>query len=221
MQYVIFDLDGTLVDSLDDVLGAINHTLCLCYAEKLDRKECMSVVGNGLKNALKSALMLRNMAFPPDEMQILNHELVSYYHDHYADHSVAYPFMPALLEELKEKGYKLAVLSNKDENLVKLIVKKLFAEDLFYFVGGVCDKIPLKPDKAALERVLAAMGVTGEDRVFYFGDSEVDQRLLNATGVRGGVCTWGFRTREALENEGCSILFDNAEELKEFIYGAD
>lgn len=218
MQYLLFDLDGTLANTAKDIQEAINHSLELVYSPTITLEECMEVVGNGLKNALKGALCLKNRAFEPDEMAILNYELIKYYESHYATYSRAYPGIVELLVKLKEKGYGLGVISNKTETLVKLIVNELFPDNLFSYIGGGCDKIALKPDEAPLDKALTTLSINKDD-VLYFGDSEVDNQFIENCKIKGGIVTWGFRSRSLLEEKNIKPLIDDVSQLEEFIYG--
>ncbi len=217
MKYILFDLDGTLANTVGDIQGAINHVLELCYCPTIDEAQCMEVVGNGLKNALKGALMLYRRAFEPDEMEILLHELITYYSQHPVDKTKPYEGMTELLLRLKDKGYVLGVLSNKSDKLVKQIIKTIFPDNLFSFISGGCDTLPLKPKKEALEPFLQAVNAK-KDEVLYVGDSEVDFNFIENAEVKGCVVTWGFRTKERLVEIGAAPLIDTIDQLEEFIY---
>ena len=122
---ILFDLDGTLVDTVEDIRCAINHCMNLTYNREITRDECMSVVGRGLKNALKGALAYSSATYPEDELDILYHELISYYSIHPCDYSKPYNGITELLKTMSQKGYALGILSNKSDILVKEIVKKI------------------------------------------------------------------------------------------------
>lgn len=217
MKYILFDLDGTLANTIGDIQGAINHVLQLCYCPTITEEQCMEVVGNGLKNALKGALILNHRAFEPDEMEILHHELITYYSEHPSDKTKPYKGMTEFLLRLKEKGYVLGVLSNKSDILVKQIIKDIFPDNLFSFIHGGCDTLPMKPDKGALDPFLEVMKIE-KDEVLYVGDSEVDFNFIKNTEVKGCIVTWGFRTKEKLVEIGASPLLDSINQLEEFIY---
>ncbi|NLZ68907.1 MAG: HAD family hydrolase, partial [Spirochaetales bacterium] len=143
-----------------------------------------------------------------------------YYESHYATYSRAYPGIVELLVKLKEKGYGLGVISNKTETLVKLIVNELFPDNLFSYIGGGCDKIALKPDEAPLDKALTTLSINKDD-VLYFGDSEVDNQFIENCKIKGGIVTWGFRSRSLLEEKNIKPLIYDVSQLEEFIYGSN
>ena len=213
---ILFDLDGTLVDTVEDIRCAINHCMNLTYNREITRDECMSVVGRGLKNALQGALAYSSATYPDDELDILYHELISYYSIHPCDYSKPYNGITELLKTMSQKGYALGILSNKSDILVKEIVKKLFSDINFAFVQGFCDKIPLKPNRAGVESFSSLVDVPLEN-IFYVGDSEVDgETVINSQPVKGILVSWGFRPRSVLEKfEGKNIkIVNTVEELK-------
>lgn len=213
---ILFDLDGTLVDTVEDIRCAINHCMKLTYNREITRDECMSVVGRGLKNALKGALAYSSARYPDDELDILYHELISYYSIHPCDHSKPYNGITELLKTMSQKGYALGILSNKSDILVKEIVKNLFSDINFAYVQGFCDKIPLKPNRAGVESFSSLVDVPLEN-IFYVGDSEVDgETVINSQPVKGILVSWGFRPRSVLEKfEGKNIkIVNTVEELK-------
>lgn len=213
---ILFDLDGTLVDTVEDIRCAINHCMNLTYNREITRDECMSVVGRGLKNALKGALAYSSATYPEDELDILYHELISYYSIHPCDYSKPYNGITELLKTMSQKGYALGILSNKSDILVKEIVKKLFSDINFAFVQGFCDKIPLKPNRAGVESFSSLVDIPLEN-IFYVGDSEVDgETVINSQPVKGILVSWGFRPRSVLEKfEGKNIkIVNTVEELK-------
>lgn len=198
---LLFDLDGTLVDTAEDIRCALNHCMKLTYNREITRDECMSVVGHGLRNSLKGALAFSGAKYPDDELDILYSELISYYAAHPCDHSQPYPGITEFLKMMSERGYALGILSNKSDPLVQEIVKKLFMEINFSFVSGFCDKIPLKPDRGGVLRFSERAGVPLED-ITYIGDSEVDAATVKASyPVKGILVTWGFRPRSELEKQ--------------------
>ena len=212
---LLFDLDGTLVDTAEDIRCALNHCMKLTYNREITKDECMSVVGRGLKNALKGALAFSGAYYLDDEINILYSELISYYAAHPCDHSRPYPGITEFLQMMSENGYELGILSNKSDVLVQEIVKKLFNGINFAFVSGFCDKIPLKPSREGVLRFSECAGVPLED-ITYIGDSEVDAETIKAScPVKGILVTWGFRPRSELEkikNDNIKLI-DNIKEL--------
>ena len=140
MKGLLFDLDGTLVDTLEDIRAALNHVLGMCYARPIDEAECRAVVGHGLRKALRDALWYSGNAYPQDEFEILYSELVRFYGDHACVHSKVYDGIPSLLSAARDRGLKLGVLSNKADPLVQEIISTLFPAGTFDFVHGLVDR---------------------------------------------------------------------------------
>lgn len=209
MRILLFDLDGTLVDTLPDITGALNHVMRLTYNREIEQKECRTLVGRGLRNALKGALWLSRAAYPEEEFEILYAELVSYYGEHAYDESRPYEGVIEFLYRMKAKGYTLGLLSNKADAIVQEIISALFPPGLFDLVSGLKEGVAMKPAKEAVE----AMGFPLKE-VFYIGDSEVDYETIKNSGIKGAIVTWGFRTKKELEEAGVSPLFDNIEQLE-------
>ena len=212
---LLFDLDGTLVDTAEDIRCAINHVMRLTYNREITKDECLRVVGRGLRNAMKGALALSGAHYPDDEINILYSELISYYSSHPSDHSHPYPGITEFLKLMSERGYALGILSNKSDILVQEIVKKLFGDINFSFVSGFCDKIPLKPDRGGVLAFAQCAHVNLED-ITYVGDSEVDAETIKAAyPVKGVLVSWGFRPRCELERllDDNIKLIDNIKEL--------
>ena len=213
---ILFDLDGTLVDTIEDIRCAINHTVKLTYNREITREECMSVVGRGLKNALIGALAFSGARYPEDEIDILYHELISFYKNNACVYSKPYDGITEFLKSMSQNGYALGVLSNKSDVLVQEIVEKLFSDINFTFIQGFCDKIPLKPNRAGVESFSSLLDIPLEN-IFYVGDSEVDgETVINSQPVKGILVSWGFRPRSVLEKfEGKNIkIVNTVEELK-------
>lgn len=215
---VLFDLDGTVVNTVRDIQEAINYTLSLVYTPLIDEEECKSVVGNGLKNALKNALILKRRSFEPDEMEILNHELLAYYKKNPCVYSLPYPGIVDFLLQLKKDGFSLGLISNKAENLVMEIVDKLFPTNLFDYVGGEKTGVKLKPDVEAFLICREALGSEDDTEFLYVGDSEVDYTFSGNCKIKSAIVSWGFRSKDYLVNKGVKPLFDDIDQLKEYIY---
>lgn len=215
---LLFDLDGTLADTLEDIRAAINHVLVMVNCRTINEEECRSVVGRGLRNAIRGALWFSRSAFPDDEIEILYHELMLYYRVHSCDFTKPYTGIIEFLERMKNAGFILGVLSNKSDELVLNIVEKLFPENLFSYVHGMRDGFPAKPDSAGVREFASLNSLKVED-VIYIGDSEVDMETVKKLdGLSGVIVTWGFRSRNDLEAAGAHPLVDNIKELEECVY---
>lgn len=217
MKGLLFDLDGTLVNTLEDIRCALNHVLELCYARPIDSDECKSVVGHGLRKALIDALWLSRSAFPEDELDILYKELISYYSGHVCIHSAVYDGMTDFLEEARDRGFVLGVLSNKQDALAREIISRLFAPDLFSFVAGLRENSRPKPDNPAVFDFIKLCNADASD-VTIIGDSEVDWQTALRVGCRYIVVSYGYRTREELSKSGVDVIADTTGEVEDRLW---
>ena len=214
MKYkaVIFDLDGTLLDTIEDLGDSTNSMLKKHGYPVHDLKAYKYFVGNGMRN-----LVLR--ALPEDKRDNISVdqgliEMQSEYAKRWADKTRPYPGIPALLDALTEKGVKLAVLSNKLDRFSNDIVKKLLPDWSFYPVYGEREGVPIKPDPAGALEIARILGISPEE-FLYLGDTGIDMK----TAVSAGMCAigvlWGFRTAEELVKNGANMLIaDPLEVLK-------
>lgn len=220
MKGVLFDLDGTLVDTLEDIRGALNHVLSLCYCRPLTAQECRLVVGRGLRKALRDALWLSRSAFPEDEMEILYRQLIDYYSQHATEKSVPYDGILPLLEKLQADGIRTGVLSNKADSLVKEIISTLFPSFTFDYVSGLKEGQKPKPDNDAVKDFISLCNGSAGD-VTIVGDSEVDWQCALNYRTRAVIVTYGYRSEEELIREGAENLAGSIEEVEKKLYESD
>ncbi len=192
---VIFDLDGTLLDTIADLAAAANAALKEKGYPVRTQKECQQFVGNGVNKLLERALPDGHKT--AQEVAAIRPAFFAYYDQHLADVTKPYPGMAELLEALHLRGVKLAVASNKYQSATERLVKQFFPDIPFTAVLGQREGIPVKPDPSIVEEILWAAGVPRE-RVLYVGDSDVDMQTAHNAGVRVCAVTWGFRSREEL-----------------------
>jgi phosphoglycolate phosphatase len=197
---VIFDLDGTLVDTIGDIAAAANHALS-AYGYPTHRAEKYhAMVGNGLRKTMERAL--------PEGAALgqgLLDAMISYYRSHPADQALAYDGIGELLQKLGDDGVRVSVLSNKDHELTLRIVQELFAGYPFVSVLGMGAGYPPKPDQASASAQIEAMGLTKE-RVLFVGDTEVDYRTARAVAAEPILVGWGFRSHAVLEQAAPEAL---------------
>lgn len=201
MKAVLFDLDGTLVDSLEDIRQALNHCMGLVHARTISLEECRTVVGRGLKRALVDALWFSRSAFPEDEVRILLSELVSYYRAHATVHTRPYDGIMTFLQEAKEQGARLGVLSNKEDGLAHEIVSTLFPAGLFDYVRGLRNGDLAKPAPGGVQDFINLCACAPGD-VTMIGDSEVDWQTAKAAGTACLLVGWGYRSLDELRAAG-------------------
>ena len=198
MKYklVIFDLDGTLIDTIADLGGAANEVLRVKGFPRHTQDEYRGMVGHGVRNLVRKA-----MPAALQEDEALLDELLSLFLDYYLQHiderSRPYPGIPELLAELREAGVQLAVASNKFQAGTEKLIRRMFPEIDFAVILGGRPGEPLKPDPAIVDTIRAQVGVSAEETVMV-GDSATDIRTAAGAGVGCVAVSWGFRPREAL-----------------------
>lgn len=213
---VIFDLDGTLLNTIDDLADAGNW-VCRSHGWPIHTvEEYKYFVGNGM-TMLATRFAPEDQRTPEGIAAILE-EFMPYYNAHKEDKTAPYPGIRELLERLKGAGVTLAVLSNKAHTLVPEIIEGYFPKKFDYIQGAV-DGVPTKPDPALLHRLMGEMGATADDTLFV-GDSSVDIRTAKNGGLTSCGVLWGFRTRQELEAEGANFIVDSAEKLAGLILTA-
>jgi phosphoglycolate phosphatase len=204
----MFDLDGTLVDTLEDITRCVNACLIAMGDPPRSRSEVMGMVGDGI-----DALCRRALGRPePDRVEEMKERARAYYREHPAETAAPYPGVPGMLDVLRTRGMKLAVLSNKPHAMVEDLMSRLFPESLFEVLLGQCEDLPPKPDPAGALRVARVLGVEASALLFV-GDSEVDIQTGKAAGMPVAGVTWGFRTAAQLRAAGAAILVDRPVEL--------
>lgn len=211
---IIFDLDGTLADTILDLQSAMNRMLSFIGYSERTITEIKAALNNGATEFVRRSL--------PKEVQhvdfILRSALKEYekqYSMCYLEKTVAYNNIEAMLMNLKQKGIKLAVLSNKHDKFVKDIVAELFDKKTFIAVQGH-DKLPLKPNPSATNAIVKKMGIK-PGQCLFVGDSDVDIQTANAAGMRSVGVSWGYRGHEALENAGATFVVKEANEICEIV----
>ena len=216
-KLAIFDLDGTLIDTIEDLGTAVNHALGLRGLALHSMAEYKDMVGHGVRNLVKDALAGSRHTQPEDALvDSALADFVDYYVAHIDVHTRPYPGIQALLSKLQGKGLKLAVASNKFQEGAEKLVKEFFPDIRFVAVLGNSPELPLKPDAAVVQLVLDKAGVSREEAVFV-GDSATDMKTAANGGVRSIGVSWGFRPRTDLEQSGAMDIADSAEQLFEKI----
>ena len=212
---VLFDMDGTLLDTLDDLWAAVNATMKLFGYPERTREEVRQFVGNGVTRLLELAL-------PGGASDPRFDEAVSAYRAYYASHSegktAPYPGVPELVQRLTDAGIACAVVSNKPDRTTKLLAEKFFPEIRVAAGENEAAGIRRKPAPDMVFAAVRELGVQLSDCV-YVGDSEVDLDTGRAAGMDVISVLWGFRDREILEREGAVRFAASPEELYEAVLG--
>ena len=198
---IIFDLDGTLLDTLHDLADSVNHVLTNHNMKNRTVDEIRSFIGNGVPT-----LIARSVPSGTDENTIAEcvREMAEYYKDHADIKTKPYDGIDKLLETLKSKGIRTAVVTNKVENAAKILCNNKFG-DIFDCVIGDNGKGRLKPYPDNVFRALDILGFPREE-VLYAGDSDVDMITAENAGLRSIGVTWGFRDEAVLRKNGADFI---------------
>lgn len=210
IELAIFDLDGTLLDTVGDLAAACNRMLAQRGLPEHTYDDYCRFVGNGILRLVERAL--------PEALRTLEYvaaaraDFVHFYLEAIDRYTKPYAGIPELLAEAACRGVRLAVASNKFQQGTEQLVRRFFPAIPFAAVFGQRPDVPLKPDPAVVSEILACTGVPRE-RTLFVGDSGIDMQTARAAGVRSVGVTWGFRSREELRQAGADVLVDRSEEL--------
>ncbi len=208
----IFDLDGTLLDTLTDLINSVNYTLRKWDLPTRTDDEIRRFLGNGMEYLMDKAVIdgKNNPHFE---------EILQDFKDYYLDHSNIltgpYPYILEILKYLKEHDYKTAIVSNKGDFAVKHL-HEIYFKDLIDVAIGETKEIRRKPSPDTVNEALRLLDST-KDESFYIGDSEVDIETSINAGIECLVVTWGFRTKEELKEYNSKYIFENQLEFFDFI----
>ena len=215
LRAALFDLDGTLLDSLHDLGAAMNHALATHGLPVHPLSNHRRFVGEGVRVYVARAV-------PADRQELHEAVLTTYkafYAEHMLDQTRPFPGVPAVLARLRSQGMKLAVLSNKADATTRQLVAALLPDVRFDAVYGERDGVPRKPDPTAALGIAAELDVKPEHCAF-IGDTAVDMDTARAAGMYGVGVTWGFRDVEELQAHGARVLARTADELLQALFSA-
>lgn len=216
MKYklVIFDLDGTLVDTIADLGTATNAALAAKGLPQHEQEAFRGMVGHGVRNLVKQA-MPESMRADDRAVDALLKLFLAYYIEHLDDRSRPYPGIPELLADLQAAGVQLGVASNKFQAGAEKLIGRMFPGIAFAAVLGGRPGAPLKPDPAVVDEIRLRAGVSREETLMV-GDSGADIAAAEAAGVACVAVSWGFRSREALA--AAPRIVDTAQELRTLLW---
>ena len=211
----IFDLDGTLLNTIADLAQSTNHALAALGYPTHKEEEYNFMVGNGINKLFERALPEGEKT--EENVLRVRKEFVPYYDQHNADKSCPYPGITELLDELQAKGLQVAVASNKYQAATEKLIAHYFPNIRFTAVFGQREGVNVKPDPTVVYDILKIAQISKE-AVLYVGDSGVDmQTAIHAEVTSCGV-TWGFRPRAELETFHPNYIIDKAEEVLEIVF---
>ena len=210
MKYetVLFDLDGTLLDTLEDLKDAVNHELALAGYPTRTLEEVRTFVGNGLRMLMKRALPQK---CSEEEVSERTASMRRYYHEHSVHKTKPYAGVVEIMERLQAEGIAVGVVSNKMDEAVKTLCAHFFPGLTRVNVGEMAG-VPRKPAPDMVAYALRELGKSKEGAV-YVGDSEVDVTVARNAALPCIAVSWGFRPKAVLEEAGADVIADTAEQL--------
>lgn len=213
-SHVVFDLDGTLLDTLGDLAAAGNHALSAMGFAPHPVNSYKQMVGHGMPKLVENMLPETCQGESTRQMALCIFQ--KYYTAHMNDLTLPYPGIPEMLQQLKAAGVRLSLLSNKAHHFVQPIVAQHFGEGVFDVVLGLQEGVPAKPNPTALQEVMRQMGAAPATTL-YVGDSDVDMITAANAGVSSCGVLWGFRTKKELQDAGATMLAEDVTQLTEII----
>ena len=216
-ETVVFDLDGTLLNTLEDLHLSTNAALAAHGMPERTLEEVRRFVGNGIRKLIERAVPVGTTAA---EQEAVYQDFRAHYAAHCEDHTGPYPGIPEMLAHLRAAGVRLAVVSNKGDFAVQELVSRQFPDTFDAILGeNEAAGIRKKPAPDMVEAALARMGA-GRDGLVYVGDSEVDVQTAANVGCPCVSCTWGFRGVDELIAAGATAFVDTPAELERVLLGA-
>lgn len=212
IRAILFDFDGTLADTLDDIAASMNHALAAAGLPTHPRHAYRELVGEGVERLVERAL-------PPDRLETKSavlSELRDHYTAHMTDRTAPYPGVPGLLDGIAERGLPAAVLSNKPQAATRHLVERLFGRWTFEAVVGPAPGVPHKPDPGGALQIARRVGIE-PGRWLYLGDTRTDMETATAAGMVPVGALWGFRDRAELEAHGAREVVERPSDVLDLL----
>lgn len=213
-KLVVFDLDGTLVNSIEDLGNAVNHALASAGLPQHSLEEYKQMVGHGVRNLVKKAMPV-DLASDETQVDHFLNLFVQYYSEHIDVYTRPYPGIPELLSELNARGVKMAIASNKFQSGTERLAKEFFPDIPFVAIFGNCPGAPLKPDPQIVQTALERSGVEDLSDAVMVGDSATDIATGHNACIASIAVSWGFRSRQSLQDGGADVIVDTVAQLAE------
>lgn len=214
IKAILLDLDGTILDTLEDLTDSVNHALSSLGFPTHTVSEIRAIVGHGVKNLISRSL-------PANATEAEFESCLAAFKAHYevnkTNKTAPYDGIMSVLAELKAAGYKLAIVSNKHDDAVQGLHEMFFSEHTDFAIGNT-DSLPKKPEPDMVYHALEKLGVSRSQGV-YVGDSEVDIKTAKNSGLPCISVTWGFRDKDVLINAGADIIIHSPNELMQTVKG--
>lgn len=210
---VLFDLDGTLVDTLEDITRCVNTCLASLDESPKSKEAVRAMVGDGIDLLCQRALTRPT----PGRVDQMVRCMKAYYRKQVVETAAPYPGVVKMLQGLRQWGLRLGILSNKPHDLTERVTECLFPKGVFFKVLGHSTGLPRKPDPAGALKMAGIIGLDPQD-FLYVGDSPVDIQTGKAAGMTTVGVTWGFRSEEELEVEEPHLLVHHPQEILNWIH---
>ena len=210
VKLAIFDLDGTLLDTIGDLAASCDAVMQMNGLPQHTTDEYRQMVGRGIQRLVEAAIPEQMRL--PEYVEKVRRDFVAYYLDHIDLHTHPYNGIPELINAMTERGVKIAVASNKFQAGTERLIRSFFPDVEFVAVLGQRVGVPLKPDPQIDLEIIEAAGVEPSETL-HIGDSGVDMQTAHAAGVRAVGVTWGFRSREELAESGADVIVNHPEEI--------
>lgn len=211
---IIFDLDGTLLDTLDDIADSMNAALSTCGFPLHPVGAYRDFIGEGLDTLVRRALPEPHR--DPETVQRCLQQMRHVYGSNYAVKTRPYPGIDLLLTELRQRNIKLAVLSNKLDEFTRIMINKYFPAHHFESVWGARVDVPIKPDPAAALSIAADLQLA-PGQIIFAGDSLIDIQTARNAGNIPAACLWGYTSADVLRAAGVNILLEKPVDLLNYI----
>lgn len=215
-KLVIFDLDGTLLNTIADLAHSTNYALEKNGFPPHPIEAYRYYVGNGINKLFERALPEKERT--TEQIARIRAVFLPYYNEHNTDYTAPYEGVESLLKVLHEQGCQFAVASNKYQLATEKLINRFFPAIPFTAVFGQRDGVPVKPDPTIVHDILRIAQVHPEETI-YIGDSGVDMQTATNSGMTSIGVTWGFRSREELEKAGASYIAGSTDEILRIIGG--
>lgn len=215
LRAAIFDLDGTLLDTIEDLTDSMNAALARMGSPGRSVAECRNLVGDGLETFVRRALP-DGLRDDPDAAARLKELMRAEYRLRSSVKTHPYPGITDLLDELARRGTRMAILSNKPQDSTTIVVRHYFPSWAFKPVFGAREGVPVKPDPSGALEIAGEWELTPE-AIAYVGDTNTDMRTATAAGMFACGALWGFRTAEELTANGANVLLEKPAGLLAFI----
>jgi phosphoglycolate phosphatase len=209
---IIFDLDGTLVDTLDDLTDSMNYALKTLGFPPQPPQECRKMIGNGLTKFAERAIGVENSGQRDRLLEVMT----GHYRGNCLNKTRVYEGLGEVIKVLQGRGLRLSMLTNKNQEPAEVIVRHFFGANTFNPIIGYAAGRAVKPEPGGVLEILKAWGV-GTEEVVLVGDSEVDAATAVRAKVRFWGCQWGFRSREQLVAAGAKVLIEKPGEILEYL----